>query len=159
MFQELITYSFDAEEWTTDGQLIDFTQLAYPDCLSEIVYGDFAITDERDHAKCLHLSEVELGFLALNLAFHAENLQKGKFQTAFIASPHQNFELELVLEADKTCLVRLVDEPEKTVCIQIDELLKQAKNYCQNLWVDICNHFPALSSVEDYEAMEEAFML
>lgn len=157
MYQELISYTFDAEEWTADGQLVDFTQLAYPDCTSEIGYGDLALTDEREHAKCLHLSEVELGYLALNLSFHAENLQKGKFQKVFIASQHQHFELELLMLADKICEIRLADEPEKCIMMHIDMLVIQTKNFCHNLWVDMVNHFPSLQLIEDYATMEQDF--
>jgi hypothetical protein len=158
MLQELITYTFDAEEWTTDGQLIDFTELAYPDCLSEIAYGDLILIDEKEQAKILTISDAELGFLALNLDFHTKNIQQGKTTKAFIASPHQHFEIELLLEAENVCTVRHTAEPEKSITMHISTLIAQAKNFRDNLWVDMLNHFPTIDSVDDFEVMESDFV-
>ena len=158
MYQELISYTFDVEEWTSVGQLTDFAQLAYPDCTSEIGYGDLILTDEREHAKCLHFKDIELLYLALNLSFHAENLQKGKSQKAFIASQQQAFELELLMHANKVCEIRIADEPINQITMHIDTLVAQAKKLRNNLWVDMANHFPLLTSVEDYENMENDFI-
>jgi hypothetical protein len=157
MYQELISYSFDAEEWTADGNLVDFTQIVYPDILEELIYGDLALTDEKDHVKCLHLSEVELGYLAINLAYHAQQLQAGKATKAIIASPYQHFELSLQLDAEKICTISFVEEPEKQIGIHLDTLLAQTRDFRKNLWVDMVNHYPSLATIEGYEAMETAF--
>jgi hypothetical protein len=157
MYQELISYSFDATEWAEDGKYADFTQLAYPALLSEISYGDLALTDEQDHAKCLHLSEVELPFLAIHLKHQIARLQNTEVVEAFITSIHQHFELVLRLEGT-TCIIGFVEEPEKNIAISLENLQMQVRNFSQSLWVDMCHHFPLITEVRNFEKMEQDFM-
>ena len=157
MYNELISYTFDAEEWDYEGNHLDFAEFEYPDCLSEMVYGDVAFTDEQDHAKCLHLSEVELGFLAIQLAFQLTRLETGAITKATIASIHQHFEIFIAL-AGKQCTIGLVEEPEKQISMHLQTLQSQLRNFRNNLWIDMNNHYPSLQQIQDYETMEGEFI-
>ncbi len=158
MYNELISFTFDAEEWTLDGNTIDFKQLAYPDCLSEITYGHLTLTDEKNASKFVIINDVELGYLAITLSFQAQQLTQGDITKASVASLHQHFDLLLTVGKDKVCTLCIIDEPEKNISMHLDTLNDQLRNFRNTIWVDMYNHYPQISEIEDYANMEADFI-